>query len=119
MTIGTRIYTWWNGERVGEDHLGNVYYRGKRKSDGAREKRWVVYKEIAEASLVPPEWHAWLHHTIAEVPGPDAGRPKKPWQKEHQPNLTGTAHAYRPPGHVLAGDHRHHATGDYEAWTPN
>ena len=33
-TIGTRLYTWRKGERVGEDGLGNVYYRergGKRR----------------------------------------------------------------------------------------
>jgi len=35
------------------------------------------------------------------------------------PNLTGTAEAYRPPGHVLAGGQRDKATGDYEPWKPN
>ena len=33
--------------------------------------------------------------------------------------LTGTALAYRPPGHTLKGGHRAPATGDYEPWTPN
>ena len=29
-----------------------------------------------------------------------------PWEKPHQPNLTGTPYAYHPPGSVLRGGHR-------------
>ncbi len=29
MTIGTRLFTWWRGELVGTDQLGNRYYREK------------------------------------------------------------------------------------------
>ncbi|MBM3571801.1 MAG: NADH:ubiquinone oxidoreductase subunit NDUFA12, partial [Alphaproteobacteria bacterium] len=71
-----------------------------------------------EASKVPPEWHAWLHRTVDQVPPADAGRPHRTWQKEHVPNLTGTDLAYRPPGHVLQGGQRDRATGDYEPWRP-
>jgi NADH:ubiquinone oxidoreductase subunit len=48
-------------------------------------------------------------------------QPKRPWpwQKPHQPNLTGTAQAYRPPGHDYRGGHRAKATGDYEPWQPS
>lgn len=123
MTIGTRLFTWWKGELVGTDPFGNRYYRERpgrplRKGGGrdSREKRWVLYNGEPEASKVPPEWHAWLHHTVDEIP--DAGRPKYPWQKPHQPNLTGTPLAYRPPGSVLKGGRRAPATGDYEPWTP-
>ena len=59
---------------------------------------------IRKASKVPAEWHAWLHYTVDEVP--PAGRPRAPWQKSHVPNLTGTTHAYRPPGHALEGGRR-------------
>ena len=37
-TIGTRLYTWRKGERVGEDGLGNLYYQerdGKRPNHSA------------------------------------------------------------------------------------
>src|SRR3546814_7347583 len=64
------------------------------------------------------EWHAWLHHTTDAVP-PEGGPDRHPWQKDHQPNLTGTVQAYRPPGHTLKGGRRAPATGDYEPWTPN
>jgi NADH:ubiquinone oxidoreductase subunit len=124
MSIGTRLYTWLKGELVGTDQFGNRYYREKGarklvKGGGmpSRERRWVLYNGIAEASRVPPQWHAWLHHTVAEVPR--AGEETEhPWQKTHLPNLTGTPLAYRPPGSVLRGAHRAPSTSDYEPWTP-
>ncbi len=118
-TIGTLIYTWLCGERVGTDAFGNRYYRSRRASHKrhGRERRWVVYKGIDEASKVPPEWHAWLHH-ISAAPLTDVAAKARPWQKPHLPNLTGTPYAYRPKGHDLRGGKRAHATGDYEPWTP-
>ena len=83
----------------------------------SRERRWVLYTGMAEPSKVPAEWHGWLHHIFEAVPVIDPAA-RKPWQKEHLPNLTGTALAYRPPGSVLRGGHRDKATGDYEPWTP-
>ena len=115
--IGTRLYTWLNGEKVGEDQFGNIYYRGKKAAKDPREKRWVVYKGEPEASKVPSSWHAWLHYTVNTLPT-GAEQMAKPWQKEHLPNLSGTDLAYRPPGHVLQGGRRDKATGDYEAWRP-
>ena len=118
MTIATRLYTWLRGERVGADAFGNAYYRdktGARRFAGSREKRWVIYKGEAEASKVPPEWHAWLHYTT-DTPIDDSRR--YAWQKDHVPNLTGTRAAYRPPGATLRGGRRRRGTGDYEPWTP-
>jgi NADH:ubiquinone oxidoreductase subunit len=125
MTLGTRLYTWWKGELVGTDSYGNRYYRerGQKpliKGGGreSREKRWVIYEGEAEASKVPPEWHGWLHHIAAAVPSIDPAA-RRPWQKDHLPNLTGTALAYRPEGSVLRGGKRAKASGDYEPWTPS
>jgi len=116
--------TWFRGELVGSDGDGNRYFRDKRgraleRGGGrfSRERRWVLYNGVAEASRVPPEWHAWLHHTTDEPP-PSGGRLKYAWQKPHQPNLTGTPGAYRPPGSVLRGGAREATTADYEAWRP-
>ncbi len=117
FNIGTLIYTWINGVMVGTDEFGNRYYRARKDRLHGRERRWVLYRGKTEASQVPPEWHAWLHYTIDAVPEA-AGRPHLPWQKPHRPNLTGTAEAYRPPGHTLEGGRRAKATGDYEPWTP-
>jgi len=118
MNIGTWLYTRLRGELVGHDSFGNRYYRDTKSRRGKREKRWVIYDGEVEASRVPPEWHIWLHHTTDQVPN-EATRRRRPWQKEHQPNLTGTAQAYRPPGHVLAGGNQPRGTDDYEPWRPN
>ncbi|HTV89269.1 MAG TPA: NADH:ubiquinone oxidoreductase subunit NDUFA12 [Stellaceae bacterium] len=121
-TFGTWLLTKLRGQYVGADDYGNRYYRLKgdrpaRLGGGrfSRERRWVIYNGEPEASKVPAEWHAWLHHMVNEVP---QMRQKYPWEKPHQPNMTGTRFAYRPPGSVLRGGHRAAAAGDYEPWTP-
>jgi NADH:ubiquinone oxidoreductase subunit len=116
MTLGTRIFTYLNGKPAGQDAIGNLYYEEKKVRPGLRPRRWVIYKGEAEASCVPPEWHCWLHYTT-DAPLPDTGR--KPWQRAHEPNHTGTFLGYRPPGHDYEGGQRARATGDYEAWTPD
>ena len=117
MQIGTILYTWLYGERVGVDQSGNKYYRSRRKNRWGREQRWCLYKESKEASIVPPEWNAWLHHTV-NTPLTRLSAEMKYWQQQHQPNMTGTSEAYRPLGHAVKGGERSRATGDYEAWTP-
>ncbi len=111
-TIGTRLMTSRIGELVGEDEEGNRFYR---TSDDRR--RWVIYAGEAEASQVSPDWHGWLHRTYDEPPTEQPLK-RKGWEKPHQPNLTGTDGAYRPPGSVLTPETRPPAAGDYEAWRP-
>jgi NADH:ubiquinone oxidoreductase subunit len=115
MTIGTRLFTLFKGRPVGTDAAGNRYYEERRPRSGMRARRWVMYAGASEASAVPAEWHAWLHY-LTDEPLPETGR--KPWQKPHHANATGTPAGYRPPGHDYLGGQRAHATGDYEAWTP-
>ena len=112
QTLGTRLFTWRRGALVGEDERGNRYYRD-RKGSG---RRWVVYADEVEASLVPPGWRAWLHHTVEDAPAEGAYRPRA-WEKPHRPNLTGTPQAYRPKGSL-----RHArdpgAGAAYRPWNP-
>ena len=116
MTIGTRLFTYFHGMPVGQDSAGNRYYQERALKPGRpRQRRWVIYAGAEEASAVPPEWHAWLHYTV-DAPIPDTHR--RPWQKPHLPNATGTPLSYRPPGHDYQGGRRSKATGDYEPWTP-
>ncbi len=117
-TWGTRLFTYWRGELVGEDQFGNHYYRDRRRKAGTKERRWVIYHGEPEASAVPPEWQGWLTHTFAEPPTVSPVI-ERSWQKEHEPNLTGTHAAYRPSGALERGGQRAAATGDYEPWTPN
>lgn len=110
QTVGFQLFTWRSGVKVGEDELGNVYYRTRDD-----KRRWVMYAGEPEASRVSPDWHGWLHHTWDEPPT-DKPLEHKSWEKEHQENLTGTALAYAPAGSLRQAkpaDRR-----DYEAWSP-
>jgi NADH:ubiquinone oxidoreductase subunit len=81
------------------------------------ERRWVIYNGYAEASVIPPSWHGWIHHTVDTPPTKEQYRPWA-WQKPHRPNPTGTPDAQRPTGSTLAQGRRPKATGDYKAWVP-
>ncbi len=110
QTLGTQLFTWRKGQKVGEDGQGNAYYQ---TADG--KKRWIIYNGEMEASRVSPEWHGWLHFTWNEPPT-KAPLPRKAWEKPHVENLTGTAAAYVPAGSILKPAPV--ARSDYEAWKP-
>ena len=118
MNIVTILNAWLNGELVGCDIFSNRYYRSKRAKLSGRERRWVLYKGKTEASSVPAEWHSWLHHTTDTPLSVDAVQLCF-WQKEHQPNPSGTTEAYLPQGHEYMGGRRAFATGDYQSWSPD
>ena len=110
QTLGTQLYTARRGVRVGEDDQGNAFHQTR---DGKR--RWVIFHGESEASRVSPDWHGWLHHTWDEPPTKAAPK-HKPWEKPHEPNLTGTVAAYAPPGSIRKGAPAERR--DYEAWAP-
>jgi NADH:ubiquinone oxidoreductase subunit len=128
-----RFFTWWNGatlntlvwssrhgELVGEDEYGNRYYRtrgGRIDPALGFERRWVIYRGLAEASVIGPAWHGWMHHTTDTPPTVEKVTPRL-WWKPHRPNLTGTPSAYRPIGSTQAQNRRPKATGDYRPWRP-
>jgi NADH:ubiquinone oxidoreductase subunit len=112
-----RLFTWRKGVLVGTDSSGNRYYRARRVRAGRPERRWVIYRGSYDASKVPPEWFGWLHHTDS-APLPADSAFHKSWIKPHVANPTGTAQAYRPPGHPLSGGQRRRVSGDYEPWQP-
>jgi NADH:ubiquinone oxidoreductase subunit len=110
QTIGTQLYTWRKGVKVGEDAQGNVFYRSR---DGKR--RWVIYNGETEASRIAPDWHGWLHHTYDQPPT-EAPLAHKAWEKPHHENLTGSADAYLPAGSLRRTSPVERR--DYEAWQP-
>jgi NADH:ubiquinone oxidoreductase subunit len=111
-TLGTALYTRRQGVKVGDDALGNVYYRSKNGS-----RRWVIYNGSNDASRIPPDWYSWIHRQIDGTP--DESLPPAPkFLRPPTPNLTGTPLAYRPAGALERGGRRAAASGDYEAWTP-
>ncbi len=117
-TWGTRLYTWRKGKEVGTDEFGNRYFV-QRSGVGPLgvPRRWVVYPNLSEASQVPPDWHGWLHYTVDELPTEGNYQPR-PWQQQHQMNMTGTAAAYRPQGSIIGAHSRAKTSGDYKPWRP-
>ena len=111
---GTAFNSWRHGEEAGRDDSGNVYFRHRKDPT----RRWVIYSASNDSSNVPPGWNAWLRGTIADVPD-KALPPRRAFEREPQPNLTGSEAAWRPSGSLKAGSRRPTATGDYIAWTPD
>jgi NADH:ubiquinone oxidoreductase subunit len=113
-TFGTALWTKRNGSEVGADEAGNTYFESK----GAPKRRWVIYAGSNDGSRVPPGWQAWLRGTIDELP--EQGLPpRRRWEKEAVPNLTGSDEAWVPSGSLRAEGVRAATTGDYSAWTPD
>lgn len=112
QTWGTRLWIRRFGEKVGTDEFGNTYYLDRKNG-----RRYVTYAGDADASSIPPGWHGWMHYRTDLVPT-RAEYAAHPWEKPHQPNMTGTGAAYRPEGSLLSGGERPRVTGDYEAWSP-
>ena len=119
-----KIISRWIGKEKGQDQFGNIYFEHNSTMQGKYMKRWVIYYDSANASKIPPEFHAWLHYCADSLPlyedsnnESDTRLEKNHWHKEHRENLTGTAHAYRPQGHIYKGGVRAKASGDYEAWS--
>jgi NADH:ubiquinone oxidoreductase subunit len=111
-SLGTALYSWRKGRKVGGDGLGNAYFQG---TDG---RRWVIYAGANDVSRVPPEWYAWLTRQIDGLP--ERALPPVPkFLKPPVPNLTGTPAAYRPSGALERGGRRAAASGDYQPWTPD
>jgi NADH dehydrogenase len=105
QTIGTFLNTLFFGKLVGIDDSKNKYYVD------SKDRRWVIFNTEVEATKIPPEWHAWIHHLIKEVPT-KAEFSKYEWQKDHQENKTGTKKAYSP------NKYKVQTKADYESWRP-
>jgi NADH:ubiquinone oxidoreductase subunit len=118
QTINTRFYTWRKGTFVGQDEIGNLYYKAKSAlPDSTPERRWVIYKGYSEASQVAPGWHGWLHHRVDIAPSQE-NYVTREWEKPHQENLTGSSGAYHPPGSIAVGGKPQPRANDYQAWKP-
>ena len=116
--LGLYIYTFFKGELIGKDNNGNKYYQSKLTHGSKKNKRWVIYNKIDDPTKINPDWHAWLHHIIDDIPNI---KKKKifGWQKKLSPNLTGTKKAYQPSGYLLNKKKNYVTKKNYESWEPN
>ncbi|MFL2801031.1 MAG: NADH-ubiquinone oxidoreductase subunit NDUFA12 family protein [Paracoccaceae bacterium] len=112
-TVGTNLFTFLKGKKVGEDYLGNFYYESKDQ-----EKRWCIYCDQSEASRISPEWNSWLRFTSNTVPA--GNNIEYDWQKIFKGNPTGLDSAYKP-SIIRAGrldKDLDNYQSDYKAWKP-
>ncbi len=89
QTLGTMIKTLFFGKFVGQDELGNKYYKNNK------DERWVVYSGTIESTKITTDWFMWMHHTTDKIPS-NATERKYSWQKGHLENKTGSKDAYKP-----------------------
>lgn len=114
-TMGTGFFTWLHGEKVGEDQFGNIYYEGAKNRYG-RKRRWVIYKDSSDPSLIPPGWHGWMHYRT-QIPPSKVNYVPHSWEKPHKKNLTGTTEAYMPKKSNRDSKNKLQ-NKNYEAWSP-
>ena len=112
-TVGTKLYTYFKGKKVGEDYFGNFYYESKDKKN-----RWCIYPNESEASKISPEWNSWLRFISVASPKDNDGNHK--WQKLFNGNLTGLESAYKP--RIVrtssSDENLDSYQSDYKAWKP-
>ena len=92
--IFLKIYSYFFAKKIGVDDYGNKYFEKKKltRKNNFRKRRFVIYNGVVEASKIPQEWNAWLHHMSNDIPNKNEEKPL--WMKDHIPNLTGTPFAY-------------------------
>ena len=63
MSLGFKLYSFFNGNLVHQDSLGNKYYHAKKDLS----KRWVIYAPGFGPESLPTQFHNWLHHTSDKI----------------------------------------------------
>ena len=110
QTLGTRIYTFLKGKKVGIDEKGNKFYVHRKNN----KKRWIIYNGLMDASKVPALWHDWLHYRTDEIP--NESDKNLNWYKMHKENTTGTEEAYSPD--LSKNKEPKILKKNYEPWNP-
>uniref|UniRef100_A0A6B2FED1 NADH dehydrogenase [ubiquinone] 1 alpha subcomplex subunit 12 n=1 Tax=Bothriechis nubestris TaxID=1766655 RepID=A0A6B2FED1_9SAUR len=91
------------GTLVGTDKYGNKYYEDKRFFFGRH--RWVIYTAEMDGkntywdldgSMIPPEWHRWIHCMTEDPPTTHPPVNRKFIFQNHKMNESGTPKQYVP-----------------------
>ena len=110
QTLGTKIWSYLYGIKIGEDSRGNIYYRNKSDT-----RRWVIYCGQVEATEVTPEWNNWLRFTSINKPDHSD---VFDWQLNHMSNQTGTLNSYSPKSSIFNNKSEYKKKIDYVRWKP-
>ena len=89
--IGTILYSFLNGKKIGEDQQGNSFYIHKKN----KKKRWVLYKSQIDPTILDVKWQIWLTDTNIDNET-EINNINFKWQKNKKANLTGTPNSYHP-----------------------
>ena len=90
--LGTLLYSFFYGKKVGQDKDGNKFYIHKYNL----KKKWVIYNKIVDPTSLKVAWQLWLTNNKKEVPADINNNKTYTWQKEKIPNYSGTKHSYHP-----------------------
>ena len=89
--LGTLIYSFLFGKKVGQDKNGNKFYINKYNS----KKKWVIYNKLVDPTSLMVVWQIWLTNKKKDLPI-ELNSKNHIWQKERKPNYSGTKKSYHP-----------------------
>uniref|UniRef100_A0A8U8CCL8 NADH dehydrogenase [ubiquinone] 1 alpha subcomplex subunit 12 n=1 Tax=Geospiza parvula TaxID=87175 RepID=A0A8U8CCL8_GEOPR len=101
------------GNLIGIDKYGNKYYEDKRNFFGRH--RWVVYTEEmngkntfweVDGSMVPPEWHRWLHSMTDDPPTTHPPVARKFIWENHKFNVCPPSLSFTPASQLVGEEKR-------------
>lgn len=108
------------GTLVGTDEHGNKYF--EKVDAQSNRNRWVVYAESTHytnqnPTVVPPEWHGWLHYITDENPANgEFKRPRYHLEAKENPSFSGET-KYQPKG-AWGAPHHGRSWRKWEKWVP-
>ena len=112
--IGTILYSFLNGKKVGEDNQGNKFFIHKKN----KKKRWVLYKKKVDPTTLEVRWQIWLTE-IDKDKEITINNPNFKWQKDKKANLTGTQDAYHPRRNLEEKKMYDDKKNKYSVWKPD
>ena len=90
--LGTVIYSFLYGKKVGQDKNGNKFYVNRYNN----KKKWVIYNKIVDPTSLMVVWQLWLTNKKNALPIEFNKNKDYVWQKERKPNYSGTKDSYHP-----------------------
>jgi NADH:ubiquinone oxidoreductase subunit len=90
--LGTLLYSFFYGKKVGQDKNGNKFYIHKYNL----KRKWVLYNKIVDPTSLKVAWQLWLTNNKKEIPSDMNDNKIYIWQKEKVPNYSGSRNSYHP-----------------------
>ena len=112
--LGTLIYSFFYGKKVGQDNNGNKFYIHKYNL----KKKWVIYNKIVDPTSLKVTWQLWLTNNKKEVPSDINDNKIYMWQKEKAPNYSGTKNSYHPKISKNIAKKNSNSNNIKEIWSP-